>query len=84
MPEPVKPSGQPAFWARFGKKLAWGAALVLSLPALSVGALNDDFLQHLVLDGVIPVAHLGPTSLHDLSRSLPRAYGSPTSSAPSV
>jgi hypothetical protein len=43
------------------------AAVVLSLPALRVGAFSDDFFQHLVLEGSVPVAHLGPSTLYDFT-----------------
>lgn len=58
---------QPRFWARRGFAIAWIAGVLLSLPALRVGALNDDFFQHLVLDGSIPLPHLGPTTLYDFT-----------------
>src|SRR5688572_6266099 len=57
----------PRFWARRGFVLAWISGIVLSLPALRVGALNDDYFQHLVLEGSIPLAHLGPTTLYDFT-----------------
>lgn len=64
MPPAASP---PRFWARHGFVLAWVLGVALSLPALRVGALNDDYLQHLVLEGSVPLAHLGPTTLYDLT-----------------
>ena len=58
---------RPRFWARRGFAIAWFAAVLLSLPALRIGALNDDYFQHLVLDGAIPLPHLGPTTLYDFT-----------------
>ena len=55
------------FWAPRGFWIAWIAGAVLSLPALRVGALSDDFFQHLVLEGSVPVPHLGPTTLYDFT-----------------
>ena len=66
----MPPSATPAtanFWERRGFALAWLAAVVLSLPALRVGAFSDDLFQHLVLEGSVPVAHLGPTTLYDFT-----------------
>jgi len=61
------PEAKPRFWARRGFAIAWLGAVLLSLPALAVGALNDDFFQQLVLDGSIPLPHLGPTTLYDFT-----------------
>ncbi len=57
----------PGFWARRGFVIAWILGIVLSLPALRVGALNDDYFQHLALEGSIPLTHLGPTTLYDFT-----------------
>ena len=55
------------FWARRGVQLAWALGVLLSIPALRVGALSDDYFQHLVLEGAIPLAHVGPTTLYDFT-----------------
>lgn len=57
----------PRFWATRGFAIAWLLGVLLSLPALGVGALNDDFFQHLALEGAIPFGHFGPTTLYDFT-----------------
>lgn len=56
-----------SFWARRGFVIAWVVGVLVSLPALRVGALNDDYFQHLALEGAIPLAHLGPATLYDFT-----------------
>lgn len=66
-PPPAPSPAPPGFWARHGVLVATLGAVVLSASALRVGALSDDFLQHLVLEGTVPVEHLGPLTLYDFT-----------------
>ncbi len=64
--EMVRP---PESWfARFGLRMTWGVALLISLPALFVEPLSDDFLRHLILELSVPGYSNDSTLLYDLTR----------------